>query len=304
MARASKTGQHGNLHTMCWIKKGLLLHQHLQVRVLQISCAIARNGWPKDIKRRDDVGQFSSTHLHSVFFNAQVCQTVCLTGESRHLFPYSFMLLGHMFGREDSLECCELTLLSVAIQFPSVYDSQRSIGLHVSLCLRQLDLGDSQAWRTPPPPPPEIFRRKEAVHALHHCTSAACPAIWRCPTFHQWCVAGVWQCLEVEVGRVAGVLQAQAPGCADIGFTAQLLKSLPCILSPMVHTPWSKRLTYLDVCSLDLIFVPSLLNLWPVSPHMMMMMVLSINILSCVCTVFFGRSQEKQPSHGRLGASW
>ena len=30
----------------------ILLHQHSQVRGLQTSCVIARNGWPKDIRRR------------------------------------------------------------------------------------------------------------------------------------------------------------------------------------------------------------------------------------------------------------
>ena len=72
-------------------KRGLLLYPHVQVWVPQISCTLTRNGWLKDIKRCDDVGQFSSAHLHSVFFNTLVCQTVCLTGDSMYLLPYVFM---------------------------------------------------------------------------------------------------------------------------------------------------------------------------------------------------------------------
>ena len=65
--------------------KGLLLHQHPQVWVLQISCAIATNEWLRDIKRRDDARQFfsmhflphiyavcSSTHLFTILFAWQV----------------------------------------------------------------------------------------------------------------------------------------------------------------------------------------------------------------------------------------
>ena len=47
------------------------------------------------------------------------------------------MSLSHQ--EADSLECCELTLLSAAIRFPNVYVSKCSIGLHVWVRMRQLN---------------------------------------------------------------------------------------------------------------------------------------------------------------------
>ena len=101
------------MHCTLWmlLKRGLLLHQHSQVWGLQVSHAIARNGWLKDIKRCVGVQQFSSAHLHSVFCNALVSHTVFI-GDSPHLFPYFFIPFEQVFG---SFGCCELLLLSVAI---------------------------------------------------------------------------------------------------------------------------------------------------------------------------------------------
>ena len=104
-----------------------------------------------------------------------VLQCTCLwkfvfrTRDSLHLFPYLFNFFGQVFGRKDCLECCGLPLSSAATRFPTVYDSERSIGLRVRVRMRQSGIPkggeifphpkfSAAKWSlyNPPPPPPPV----------------------------------------------------------------------------------------------------------------------------------------------------
>ena len=77
-----------------------------------------------------------------------MCASMNLYCTLPHKWQSAFVVVlslcfGQVFGTADSSGCREWRLLSLTVRFAHFCDSERSMGLHVRVCVRELELSDS-----------------------------------------------------------------------------------------------------------------------------------------------------------------